>query len=202
MNILPVFPSLIIREKIKDYDKYKDELILYAYEQEKKDPDGLKNSKNLGWQSQHKYANSQNPVSSIVINLIKSILNNKNVFNIKDLSKAKMQMWININKPGDSNRKHNHPGSDLSGVFWVKSLQRSGDLTFYSPNVMTQIAQINSIKDEIGKKLFITPTVEIEPLEGVIVLFPSDLSHAVQKNNSNEDRISVSFNIDLRNCVT
>ncbi len=36
MNILPVFPSLIIREKIEDYDKYKDELILYAYEQEKK----------------------------------------------------------------------------------------------------------------------------------------------------------------------
>ena len=67
---------------------------------------------------------------------------------------------------------------------------------------MTQIAQINSIKDEIGKKLFITPTVEIQPLEGVIVLFPSDLTHSVQKNNSDEDRISVSFNIDLRNCVT
>ena len=57
-------------------------------------------------------------------------------------------------------------------------------------------------KEEIGKKLFITPTFQIEPLEGVIVLFPSDLSHAVQKNNSEEDRISVSFNIDLRNCVT
>ena len=202
MNILPVFPSLIIREKIENYDKYKEELILNAYEQEKKDPDGLKNSKNLVWHSQSKYANSQNPVSSIVINLIKSILNNKNVFNIKDLSKAKMQMWININRPGDSNSKHNHPGSDLSGVFWVKSLQKSGNLTFYSPNVMTQMEQINSIKDEIGKKLFITPTVEIEPLEGVIVLFPSDLPHAVQKNNSDEDRISVSFNIDLRNCVT
>ena len=202
MNILPVFPSLIIREKIEDYDKYKDELILYAYEQEKKDPDGLKNSKNLGWQSQHKYANSQNPVSSIVINLIKSILNNKNVFNIKNLSKAKINMWININKPGDYNSRHNHPGSDLSGVFWVKSLQKSGNLTFYSPNVMTQIQQINSTKEEIGKKLFITPTIEIEPLEGVIVLFPSDLTHSVQKNNSNEDRISVSFNIDIRNCVT
>ena len=201
MNILPVFPSLIIREKIEDYDKYKDELILYAYEQEKKDPDGLKNSKNLGWQSQHKYANSQNPVSSIVINLIKSILNNKNIFDIKDLSKARMQMWININKPGQINNRHDHPGSDLSGVFWVKSLQKSGNLTFHSPNVMTQFEQINSLKDEIGKKLFITPTFEIEPLEGVIVLFPSDLTHSVQKNTSDEDRISVSFNIDLRNCV-
>ena len=201
MNILPVFPSLIIREKIKDYDKYKDELILYSYEQQKIDPSGVEKSNNGGWHSKSRYANSQNPVSSIVINTIKSILNNKNVFKIKDLSKAKMQMWININKPGDFNIKHNHPGSDLSGVFWVKSLQRSGDLTFYSPNVMTQIAQINSIKDEIGKKLFITPTVEIQPLEGVIVLFPSDLTHSVQKNNSDEDRISVSFNIDLRNCV-
>ena len=202
MNILPIFPSLIIKEKIKDYDKYKDELIQFSYEQLKKDPIGISKSNNGGWHSQSKYANSQNPVSSIIINLIKSILNNKNVFNIKDLSKAKMQMWLNINKPGDFNTKHNHPGSDLSGVFWVKSLQKSGNLTFHSPNFMTQFGQINSIKDEIGKKLFITPTIEIEPLEGVIVLFPSDLTHAVQKNNSDEDRISVSFNIDLRNCVT
>ena len=201
MNILPVFPSLIIREKIEDYDKYKDELILYSYQQQKIDPSGVNKSNEGGWHSQSRYANSQNPISSIVINLIKSILNNKNVFNIKDLSKAKMQMWININKPGDYNTRHNHPGSDLSGVFWVKSLQKSGNLTFYSPNVMTQMEQINSIKDEIGKKLFITPTFQIEPLEGVIVLFPSDLSHAVQKNNSDEDRISVSFNIDLRNCA-
>ncbi len=201
MNILPIFPSLIIKEKIKDYDKYKDELIQFSYEQLKKDPIGISKSNNGGWHSQSKYANSQNPVSSIIINLIKSILNNKNVFNIKDLSKAKMQMWININKPGDFNNKHNHPGSDLSGVFWVKSLQKSGNLTFHSPNVMTQFAQINSIKDEIGKKLFTTPTIEIEPLEGVIILFPSDLTHSVQKNNSDEDRISVSFNIDLRNCV-
>ncbi len=201
MNILPVFPSLIIREKIKDYDKYKDELILYSYEQQKIDPSGVEKSNNGGWHSKSRYAKSQNPVSSIVINTIKSILNNKNVFKIKDLSKAKMQMWININKPGDFNIKHNHPGSNLSGVFWVKSLQKSGNLTFHSPNVMTQFEQINSIKDEIGKKLFITPTFEIEPLEGVIVLFPSDLTHSVQKNTSDEDRISVSFNIDLRNCV-
>ena len=112
-----------------------------------------------------------------------------------------MQMWININKPGDYNTRHNHPGSDLSGIFWVKSLQKNSNSTFYSPNVMTQIQQINSTKEEIGKKLFITPTLHIESFEGVIVLFPSDLSHAVQKNNSDEDRISVSFNIDLRNSV-
>ena len=149
MNIQPIFPSLIVKEKIKDYDKYKDELIRYSYQQQKIDPSGVNKSNEGGWHSQSRYANSQNPISSIVINLIKSILNNKNVFNIKDLSKAKMQMWININKPGDYNTKHNHPGSDLSGVFWVKSLQKSGNLTFYSPNVMTQIQQINSTKEEL-----------------------------------------------------
>ena len=100
-------------------------------------------------------------------------------------------MWININRPGDSNSKHNHPGSDLSGVFWVKSLQRSGGLTFYSPNVMTQIAQINSIKDEIGKKLFITPTVEIEPLEGVN--FYSHLTYHMQYKKTTQTKIGSQF---------
>ena len=46
MNILPVFPSLIIKEKIKDYDKYKDELILYSYQQQTLDPNGVKKSNN------------------------------------------------------------------------------------------------------------------------------------------------------------
>ena len=202
MNILPVFPYLIIREKLEDYAKYKNELILYSYQQQKIDPSGVEKSNNGGWHSKSRYANSQNPVSSIIINTIKSILNNKNVFKIKDLSKAKMQIWININKPGDFNIKHNHPGSDLSGVFWVKSLQKSGNLTFHSPNVMSQFAQINSIKDEIGKKLFSTRSIAFEPIEGGLVLFPSDLSHAVQENKSDEDRISVAFNIDLRNCLT
>ena len=39
--------------------------------------------------------------------------------------------------------------------------------------------------------------IHFNPTEGKIIVFPSHLNHLVQENKSNEDRISVSFNIRL-----
>ena len=36
-----------------------------------------------------------------------------------------------------------------------------------------------------------------DPTEGKVLIFPSHLIHEVRENKSNEDRISVSFNIRL-----
>ena len=41
-------------------------------------------------------------------------------------------------------------------------------------------------------------TVEIEPKEGDLLIFPSYLYHSVGKNLSSEDRIIISFNVDMR----
>ena len=42
-----------------------------------------------------------------------------------------------------------------------------------------------------------TNIVSIKPEEGLLVLFPSYLHHSVDVNRSNEDRIVISFNINL-----
>ena len=41
--------------------------------------------------------------------------------------------------------------------------------------------------------------VNITPKEGLLVLFPSYLHHSVEINQSSDDRIVISFNIDLLN---
>ena len=38
---------------------------------------------------------------------------------------------------------------------------------------------------------------EFTPDEGEILIFPSSLEHEVMKNESNEDRISYSFNMEF-----
>ena len=40
-------------------------------------------------------------------------------------------------------------------------------------------------------------TYSFTPKEGKMLIFPSSLSHLVEKNESDEDRISYSFNIIL-----
>ena len=41
-------------------------------------------------------------------------------------------------------------------------------------------------------------TIKVEPLEGNLLLFPSYLHHSVDENLSDEDRIVISFNLDVR----
>ena len=41
-------------------------------------------------------------------------------------------------------------------------------------------------------------THDFTPSEGKILIFPSSLEHEVKKNESNEDRISYSFNLVLK----
>ena len=39
--------------------------------------------------------------------------------------------------------------------------------------------------------------VEIEPEEGDLLLFPAYLMHGVNRNETDEDRIVISFNVDI-----
>jgi uncharacterized protein (TIGR02466 family) len=42
-------------------------------------------------------------------------------------------------------------------------------------------------------------SVQWEPKENTLIFFPSWLQHEVQINNSDEDRVIISFNINWRN---
>lgn len=106
-------------------------------------------------------------------------------------------IWININKPQGYNVAHTHPDSDLSGVFWINTPQNSGDLRFESPNHFTQYKTIQNFNDEIKNSLNYYHDFWLQPTEGKLIIFPSDIKHFVETNQSDEDRISISFNISF-----
>ena len=105
--------------------------------------------------------------------------------------------WININKPGNYNVKHLHPTNDLSGVLWIKAPQNSGDIVFESPYEFQAYQEIDSYVDEFRNSFNIDHSYYFTPTDGRMLIFPSHLMHEVEENLSNEDRISVSFNIKL-----
>ena len=53
-------------------------------------------------------------------------------------------MWLNINGPNSYNVCHRHPGSDLSGVIWVKQTPESGRFVFDDLDNIDQILTVNS----------------------------------------------------------
>ena len=106
-------------------------------------------------------------------------------------------MWANINYPGGYNRPHLHPNSLFSGVYWIKTPIKSGNLMLYDPRPGVHTTMPNRNAD--GPKEGQLPPdlwreVHYEPIAGRIIMFPAWLWHEVQPNRSNDTRISVSFN--------
>jgi uncharacterized protein (TIGR02466 family) len=104
------------------------------------------------------------------------------------------ELWLNRNRRGDFNRTHVHPNSFLSGSYYVKVPPDSGNLEFYDPireRVMTRFPLRRHTRGN-------SQPLEYRCREGMLVIFPSWLQHAVQASRSDEPRISLAFNITCR----
>ena len=121
-------------------------------------------------------------------------------------------MWANINPPGAMNRAHVHPNSLWSGVYYVKALKNSGHLKIDDPRAAASMSRPRtkgvSPETSMSKprvKPVETPSrlwreAHFEPIAGRLIMFPAWLTHAVDPNESNENRISVSFNF-MQKCL-
>jgi len=101
-------------------------------------------------------------------------------------------MWANINYSGGYNRPHIHPNSLFSGVYYVKTQDNCGNLVVNDPRPGIQTTMPSRVKGRPPKDLW--REAHIAPYTGRIIMFPAWLWHAVENNNSNDTRISVSFN--------
>ena len=112
-----------------------------------------------------------------------------------DPERVKMEgIWSIINKKGSFNIQHNHPNSYLSSAYYVRYPKDSGNIKFYDPREQKSIRYPN-IKKFTDLS---APIVQITPEEGDLLIFPSYLYHSVGENLSKDDRIVVSFNIDIK----
>ena len=101
-------------------------------------------------------------------------------------------MWANINPPGGMNRAHQHPNSLWSGVYYIKAPKNSGHLKIDDPRSSAAMCRPRQKDGEKPPRLF--RETHYEPIAGRCIMFPSWLMHCVDPNESNDIRISVSFN--------
>ena len=95
------------------------------------------------------------------------------------------EMWGNINTKHCYNGAHIH-GGILSGVFYLKVPNNSGKLVFNNPAVRSDG---HLIRDS---------NYRVTPENLACIFFPSWLEHYVEPNLSNEERISISFNVGVK----
>ena len=190
---ISLFPSIIHVFDVNGFGIIQKELIDYSYDLKKKDPIGSKLSNAGGWQSNSfAIGNKGDLLHKFLINCIDGFPP------IRESISLYITAWVNINKKGDYNIKHNHPSSDLSGVLWIKCPKKCGDIIFDNPSGFEDFDTLESYTQEFKNQTNFYNTYFFTPTEGRILVFPAHLNHHVEPNESNEDRISVSFNIQLK----
>ena len=101
-------------------------------------------------------------------------------------------MWANINPPGGMNRAHQHPNSLWSGVYYIKEPKNTGHLKIDDPRASAAMSRPRQKSNNLPPRLY--RETHYEPIAGRCIMFPSWLMHCVDPNESNDIRISVSFN--------
>lgn len=172
-----------------------NEIINYSYEVNKIIPT-VKKSNIIGYQSDSLCQ------SDIVLQpLIKNIFDKSkillNYFNVKKTLTLKLlNIWVNINPRGGSNCVHNHPGSFVSGVYYVQVPENSGNLILTHPAVNYEYHSNNHTiekwNDKNGARVIVIPQA------GKLVLFPGWANHYVEPNDSENHRISLAFNVGFK----
>ena len=168
-----------------------DKIEILCQHERSKNTQGTKNSNVGGWHSGNiNYPDSPffflSDIEKICQEYARDILKT-------DDSVCLSNAWININNKYHSNLIHAHPKSVLSGVYYIKTPEECGNIKFFHP------AYDSVIRDWTYSLRESHPSNSIfwwlPANEGSLYIFPSWLKHMVEPNMSDEERISISFNV-------
>ena len=142
-----------------------------------------------GWQSNDYREFGQTPLTELVLFIVKESHHIAEDIGIPEGDRWVENLWININPKYSYNQVHVHPEARLSGVFYVTDPKNSGDICFtrsdgYAMGTAAPLMTRYSSAEWC-----------YAPKKNRLLIFPAWLQHHVKANLSDEDRISISFNI-------
>jgi uncharacterized protein (TIGR02466 family) len=102
--------------------------------------------------------------------------------------------WINSNNKNDYNLLHNHNDCNISGVYYIKVPENSGRIVFQNGDLCKMNSKNQYYFDDAN--FYSRYFVSVKQYD--LILFSSDIFHYVEPNRSDEERISVAFNLNLK----
>ena len=101
--------------------------------------------------------------------------------------------WIAQFSPGDHAHVHSHMDADIAGVYYYKTNKEDGYLYFQTPNPYLEGSLCYTTEGHRWRHF---------PVEGKLLLFPGWLKHGVTTNETEDTRISISFNITFHRNIS
>jgi uncharacterized protein (TIGR02466 family) len=105
------------------------------------------------------------------------------------------QSWLNWTNTGQYHHIHEHPNSFISGVLYINASTPEDKIKFHK----NQYQQIKLESD--NHDIFNSTSWWLNVRSCDVIIFPSSLSHNVDRVTSNETRISLAFNTFLKGII-
>tara|TARA_A100000164_G_C21682307_1_gene664932 strand:+ start:199 stop:795 length:597 start_codon:yes stop_codon:yes gene_type:complete len=188
------FPTPVWVSQLDKYKQVNESIFSYIKKLQNEDNEGLIKSNIKGWHSKDfnlKDGEVVDFINHISPNINKAILDMD--WDINNQTVKISNMWAIVNIGGASNSRHHHGNCSISAAYYVKAPKNCGEIVFYDPRPAPVYSHPRANKPNTYNAM----VNSINPVEGGLVLFPSYLDHSVNQNLSNEERIVISFNINL-----
>ncbi len=113
-----------------------------------------------------------------------------------------VEMWANVNRPGDANQLHCHPASYWSGVYYpdpggAEHETGGGELILEDPRYPLAYMTVPDLLLRTAEGEPMNSQVAIRPEKSLLVLFPSWLRHSVRPHRGDRERVSIALNLAL-----
>jgi uncharacterized protein (TIGR02466 family) len=188
-TVIPMFPTLVW--KIQLEPRLRDEIeaaIVPALEEMRRALPKLEPG--CGWQSERELHTRQEfqKLFACVMSGAKGVLRFLRIgYDALEITGC----WASVLARGARHNYHSHPNNFLSAVYYVRTHPGAECINFHDPR--SQASVIRPPVTELTAEN--TDQVVVPVRNGTLLMFPAYLPHSVDETASDEERISVSFNL-------
>jgi uncharacterized protein (TIGR02466 family) len=204
VQVMPLFATPIVLYEFPKKDEINAALREVILEREKSHP-STQHSNLGGWQSSWdmlewggEYAQRVVSTACSIANKVTATREGKPV-NIE----WKVNCWANVNRSGHGNEFHTHPGSFWSVSYYIddggiaENPALGGEFEIQDPRGVGPAMYAPRLAFNYDGGLSVGASEIIRPAAGLMVMFPSWLSHAVRPYSGERERIGMAFNLSL-----
>lgn len=149
-----------------------------------------------GWQSGLDFPRWASEAGKAIVDRTNAMINHATAkvlgaHGLKQQIRWDISLWANVNRRGHYNMVHCHPDATWSCVYYVDSgdvdpnNDKSGVITLLSPNAASGVSFFT---ETVGNKF------NVWPESGLMLVFPSYLTHMVHPYTGERPRVSIALN--------
>ncbi len=201
-QVLNLFPTPVAILAVPDAARINDAMEARILEREKA-VESVRHSNWGGWQSPTDFPDWCGPEGEVVLeiaqNLARGLTADRQGKNLK--LRWRLNAWANVNRHGQGNEFHTHPGAYWSATYYVRdggageNPDVGGEFEIQDPRGVApaMLAPMLAFRTAGGQSVGASEV--IVPRAGNLVMFPSWLSHGVRPYHGDDVRISIAMNL-------